>query len=234
MWHGRRRSPGPSWDNTFAQREGWNPEGQQPVHVGTFESARDRLYPQEYEKVPPYGNADSPQIQEAVTTRYDAEATRPMKPVTPDARQDVLERVARPSAYGGQPQMLPLRPREGSMWNSPDMPVSDAYANLASNDDMSPEYLAEYMDEVSSVTGQEYTGVDVEDPAEFLTETGSFPAPVEETGGLYYRNAHEDKGSISAVVPEAGDLEHWPTEVERHSTNPWDRRMASFLRGRGY
>lgn len=121
------------------------------------------------------------------------------------------------------------------MFNTPDMPVSDAYANLAEGrygDGYEDAYIEE-LTEAGVLSEEEY-----EDLGPVIGPGGDFgdhyPEPLSESGGVYYRNSTEDHGSVSAVVPGAQDLQHWPTEVMQHSTNPAQRRTAEFLIGRGY
>ena len=131
-------------------------------------------------------------------------------------------------------QMLPFRVREDRMFNTPEMPVSDAYANIASG-----EGGMEYGDAYATELVQAGVVEDEDAIEDIYSSIGDvpeehMPEPISMTGGLYYRNTHEDPGSISAVVDDASALQHWPTEVMQHSTNPAQRRTAEFLRGRGY
>ena len=213
MWHGRSFYP-----NSPRPQGGWNPEHAGPVHVGTFEAAAHRglgEYATRRTVRPPGGGRRAP------TDEY-----RP---------RDEIMGVA--GTEQGT-QMLPFRIREGSMFNTPDPAeiVSDAYANLAEGRYGDGAYEEEYADELIA------SGVIDPEEAEELSSTigpmmdfGEYaPDPISEIGGLYYRNTEEDAGSVSAVVPSARDLQHWPTEVLKHSTNPAQIRTAEFLRGRGY
>ena len=231
MWHGRLRGGGglmggPLWDDTVAQKTGWNPEGETPVHVGTFEAAAHRGLGEDRSR-------QSVRDPGGRSTFGDGEY-RPREELMEVAgvhREDIgFGTNNRTSA-----QMLPLRIREGAMANTPDMPVSDAYANLAEG-----HYGGEYEDAYASELIE--SGVLSDEEASDLSEAigpsadfGDFyPETLTDSGGLYYRNEHEDPGSTSAVVPTAKDLQHWPTEVMKHSDNPAQRRTAEFLLGRGY
>ncbi|MCA1781845.1 MAG: hypothetical protein LC679_06625, partial [Intrasporangiaceae bacterium] len=104
-------------------------------------------------------------------------------------------------------QLLPFRVRDEGMFNSPDMPVSDAHANIAAGND-GPEYTHTYMTEVMDARGIDAADLDSEDEEDFFIETESYPESIDDVGGLYYHNATEDPGSISAVVPSARGLQH--------------------------
>lgn len=219
MWHGRTAGvdlvQGLSVSRPFTN-DGWNPERGHPVHVGTFEAAAHR------------GLGE----HKARPTMRDPSGVSNIVHDTYRSREDLME------AAGTErnTQMLPFRVREDQMFNTPDMPVSDAYANLAEGRYGDGAYEEEYADELIA------SGVVDPEEAEELSSTigpmmdfGEYaPDPISESGGLYYRNTEEDVGSVSAVVPSAKDLQHWPTEVMEHSTNPAQRRTAEFLLGRGY
>ena len=223
MWHGRLRGAGgltggPLWDDTVAQKTGWKPEGENPVHVGTFEAASHRALGEDRARLdsstPEHGYRPREELVEVAGVHR--------------------EGIGFGTSNQTSAQMLPFRVREERMFNTPDMPVSDAYANLASGggdiaygDEYATELVQAGVVEDEDVIEGIYSSIgDV--PEEHM------PEPISMTGGLYYRNEHEDPGSVSAVVDDASALQHWPTEVLEHSTNPAQRRTAEFLRGRGY
>ena len=215
MWHGRRRDSEWYGGESGGVTPGWNPEGEGTAHVGTFEAASERVL-------------GSTAKREAVSPRGQHTPTDTYRP-----REELMEASARVPV-----QMLPFRVRDDAMFNTPDDPVSDAYANLASGessgfDDYEETYINELLEagQISEEQWEESQEFGF-DPEEVYGDR--YPEPISMTGGLYYKNTHEDPGSVSAVVPEASDLQHWPTEVMEHSTNPAQRRTAEFLLGRGY
>lgn len=208
MWHGRSFYP-----TSPRPQGGWNPEGEDPIHVGTFEAAAHRGLGVHRARRPvrhPGGGFNT----------YSDDEYRP--------REELMEAAGTERGT----QMLPFRIREDRMRNSPETPVSDAEANIASG--YVQEYVKEYAQELmeAGLLG-ELEGNTWEDDVDQMELEGLLPDPIT-MGGLYYENKHEDPGSISAVVPEARSLQHWPTEVMQHSDNPAQRRTAEFLLGRGY
>lgn len=217
VWHGRSRQ---TWNS---DHEAWDPERDLPAHVGTFEAAAHRVLGESDARNSAYTPGGDMQI---ITEGY-----RP--------REDLMQAAGLRSAQpvtGGTPsdaQMIPFRIRKGSMANDPSNPVSDAHANIAAGEDDHDSYTEEYLGEMieAGAIYPEDMG-QITDPYEAIAD--HLPDSIDDTGGLYYRNEHEDEGSISAVVPTARDLHHWPTEVMENSTNPAQRRTAEFLLGRGY
>lgn len=221
MWHGRLRgggglTGGPLWDDTVAQRTGWNPEREDPVHVGTFEAASHRGIGEDRAR------KDASEPEEGYRPREE------LMEVAGTHREDIGFGTSNQTSA----QMLPFRVRDERMYNDITAPVSDAYANLATGDNSGDEYIVDYAAEIAGA------GVINDDEFNDLSQGFGWeehaPPPLTETGGVYYRNEHEDPGSTSAVVPSAKDLQHWPTEVMEHSENPAQRRTAEFLLGRGY
>lgn len=230
MWHGRLRGGGalmggPLWDDTVAQRTGWDPEREDPVHVGTFEAAAHRGLGEHRARKPEraiHGGPETPSPDEYRSREETME-------VAGVHREDIGFGTNNQTSA----QLLPFRVRDEKMWNDVTAPVSDAYANLAAGADAG-EYETVYFDELQGAGILPDVDEDGGMVDEELWEQAHYPETIESSGGLYYRNEHEDPGSVSAVVPTARDLQHWPTEVMEHSTNPAQRRTAEFLLGRGY
>ena len=229
MWHGRLRGGGslmggPLWDDTVAKRTGWDSQRDEPAHVGTFEAAAHRGLGEHRARKPEraiHGGPETPSPDEYRSREETME-------VAGVHREDTGFGTNNQTSA----QLLPFRIRDENMWNDITAPVSDAYANLAAGEDAG-EYAPSYEEELLS-TGA-ISPPESDDNFEDMDDMeGRWPEPISMTGGLYYRNEHEDPGSTSAVVPSAKDLQHWPTEVMEHSTNPAQRRTAEFLLGRGY
>lgn len=229
MWHGRLRGGGalmggPLWDDTVAKRTGWDSQRDEPVHVGTFEAAAHRGLGEDRARKPEraiHGGPETPSPDEYRSREETME-------VAGVHREDIGFGTNNQTSA----QLLPFRVRDEKMWNDVTAPVSDAYANLATGEGGS-EYGENYASELLQAGI-----VDDDEATDLMSGLGDWeehlPEPISMTGGLYYRNEHEDPGSTSAVVPSAKDLQHWPTEVLEHSANPAQRRSAEFLLGRGY
>lgn len=210
MWHGRHLYP----PKAGVVRGGWDPERGDPVHVGTFEAAAHRGL--------------GPHVARKSTRDPGGRYTQPS-----DGYRPRTELVEAAGAEKGT-QLLPFRVRDERMANDPEDPVSDSHANIAAGaDPESGEYYEKFAEEM--LTSGTLTAAEAADIEEgYGAYAAHLPDDLRTTGGLYYQNEHEDPGSISAVVPSAADLQHWPTEVLRHSDDPAKRRTAEFLRGRGY
>lgn len=235
LWHGRLRGGGalmggPLSDDTVAKRTGWDSAREDPVHVGTFEAAAHRGLGEHRARRPERAVHGGP----ATPSPDEYRPRDEMMELAGVHREDIGFGTNNQTSA----QMLPFRVREGSMYNAPDIdPVSDAYANLAAGEYGGDDYEGQYANELleaGEITTEQWDESQEfgYDPEEVYGDR--YPEPLSMTGGLYYRNAHEDPGSISAVVPTARDLQHWPTEVMEHSADPAKRRTAEFLLGRGY
>jgi len=111
----------------------------------------------------------------------------------------------RASSTGGEGYLYPMALDESQMQWQPG-PVSDAYANIASNDDSfaMDDYLNEFADEQGDLGDDDYDYDDHE-----LQDTIRFAREDYETlGGLRYTNDHEDTGSISVVAPKSALTTH--------------------------
>ena len=101
----------------------------------------------------------------------------------------------------------PLRPRSRTLDNTPDNPESDVLANLAVNPEYAVEEDLSLREELGDdphhgpiIRGLERGAPTYQEGREAVDAHIAASIP-EYKEGLYYRNTHEDEGSISVVAP---------------------------------